>query len=99
MDGERGAVVPKGRDLSANADDLLHTRLEILGEVGVVLLVIGRRHQHVDVASQDLVFAVAEQAFRGWIERLDAAAFVDDDDAVYRRFDDRAPARGIAARR
>ena len=40
-----------------------------------------------------LALAVAEQPLGGRVERLDAPARVDDDDAVDGRVDDRAPAR------
>ncbi len=56
-----------------------------------MLFVIGRRHQHVHVASEHLVLAIAEHPCRRRIERFDAAAFIDDDDAVDGRIDDGAP--------
>ncbi len=82
---KRRAVSPKARDLSADADDLLHARLEIPGEVAIVFLVIRRRHQHVDVPADDLGLAISEQSLGGRIERFDAPVGIDDDDRRPRR--------------
>ena len=90
---KRRAVLAAPGHLAADADDLLDAGREIAREVAVVLLVIRRRHQHVDVAPEHFGLAVAEQPLGGRIERFDAAVRVDDDDAVDGRFDDRTPAR------
>ena len=39
-------------------------------------------HEHADIATQDLLCAVAEQLLRGATERLDASEVVDQDDSV-----------------
>ena len=91
-----GNVVPSlrsRRDLAADADDLGLAGREIAREVAVVLLVIGRRHQHADIAADDLVCGIAEQPLGAGVERLDAAAGVDHDDAVDGRIDDRQQPR------
>ena len=62
-------------------------------QIRVVLFVVGRRHQHVDVAADDLALFVAEQSFGGRVERFDAAVRIDHDDAVHRGIDDRPPSR------
>ena len=93
MQRKRGAVPPQAGDLAARADDLLHAGREIPCEIGVVFLVIRRRHQHVDVPADHFALLVAEQPFGRRVERFDAAVRVDDDDAVDGGVDDRPPAR------
>ena len=56
-------------------------------------LVIGRRHQHVDVLADDFGFAVAEEAFRGMAEGLNDPALVNHDNPVGDRVQDRAQPR------
>ena len=56
---------------------------QVAREILVVLLVIRRRHQHVDVLANDVVFGIAKQPLGRRIERLHAAVLIDDDDAVY----------------
>ena len=63
MQRKRRPVLAQARDLAPDADDLLHAGREIAREVGVVLFVIGRRHQHVDVPADNLPLAVSEQPF------------------------------------
>ena len=62
-------------------------------EIRIVFVVIGRRHQHVDVAADNLVLLVPEQSDRRRIEGFNAAVRVDHDDAVHGGIDDRSPAR------
>ena len=93
VERKRRAVPAQSGHLAADADDLLHAGREIAREIGVVLLVIRRRHQHVDVLADDVALGVPEQPLGRRIERFDAAVRVDDDDAVDRRLDDRPPAR------
>ena len=54
--------------------------------------VVRRRHQDVDVPPDHVALGVAEHALGGGVELLDEPASVDENDAVDRRFDDRAPA-------
>ena len=51
MQRKRRPVTPQSGDLAAGADDLRHAGREIPGEIVIVLLMVGRRHQHVDVAA------------------------------------------------
>ena len=51
--GNVGPVAPAAGDLAADADDLGLPRRQIPREVAVVLFVIGRGHQHADVAADD----------------------------------------------
>ena len=71
---------------------------EIAGEIGVVLFVIRRRHQHVDVLADHVALGVPEQPLGRRVEGFDAAVRIDDDDAVHGRFDDRPPARLAGAK-
>ncbi len=73
--------------------------VEISREVPVVFLVIGRRHQHLDVAANHLQRSVAEQALGPAIERLDPPFGIDDDDAVDGRVDNRPPTQFARAKR
>ena len=57
-------------------------------KIAVVGFVIGRRHEHVDVPTDDFGAGIAEQPLGPAIERFDASLRVDDDDAVDRRVDD-----------
>ena len=72
---------------------LLSPVVEVMIDVAVVVRAMRLRHQHADVLPEHLGFAVAEHPLGGGVERLDAAARIDDDDAVDRGVDDRAPAR------
>ena len=82
-----GSVFSTPAHLAAAPDDFALTRPLVVGEVGIVLVVIGRRHEHVDVVSHNLVAGIAEDARRGRVHRADDAPFVDSDDAVDGRFD------------
>ncbi len=55
--------------------------------VVIVVQTIGLRHQQLDVFVKDLVGAIPEQLFAGGIKQQNAAAGVDQDKTVYRRFD------------
>src|SRR5262249_1572021 len=65
---------------------------EIARHVAVVLFVVRRRHQNIDLLADDLAGGIPEQLLRGRIERLDSSVAVDDHDAVHGRLDDRSPA-------
>ena len=76
------AVLATARHLAADADDLRVAGREVAGQVGVMLLVIRRGHQRVDIDADELRFRVSEQALGAAIERLDAPARIDHDNAV-----------------
>ena len=62
-----------------------------------VLLVIGRRHQDVDVAPDDFGGWIPAEPLGAAIERLDPAFRIDHDNAVDGRIDDRLqPRAGVA---
>jgi len=69
-------------NLAADADDARLTGLVEALEVPVVLRVVRRRHQHVDVVPDDLLGAITEDPLRGEAELLDSPAMVDHDDRV-----------------
>ena len=77
---------------AAAADDRGDAGVEILPKIRVVFLVIGRRHQHADVAADHLGGGISEQPLGAAVEGLNCACAVDDDDAVDRRIDDRVEA-------
>src|SRR5262244_226737 len=63
--GEGRAILAQTDDDTTDADDAPLARFHITSDITVMRLVIWRRHQHVDIPSDDLRFAVAEQALRG----------------------------------
>ena len=86
------AVAAQPGDGAADADDPALAGLEVMPDVAVVLRSIGLGHQHADVLAEHVGFAVTEHLLGGMVERLDAAARIDHDDAVDGRVDHRAPA-------
>jgi hypothetical protein len=90
--GEDAAVLAPSHHLAPDADDFRLAGGEIVGEIGVVLAIVGLGHQDLDVAPEHLGAPVAEQFLRGRVERLDVAALVDGDDAVDDVVDHRAHA-------
>ena len=84
MTGDADMLKIVVQNLILNSAHATHGRgaVQVAGHVAVVLLSIGRRHQHVDVSAENLRLEMAEQTFGGRVEGLDPAAAVDDDDAV-----------------
>ena len=60
----------------------------MVGQVTIVLLAIGTRHEHVYVAAEHFVGAVTEEARCGRVERLHETVAIDDDDALCGGFDE-----------
>ena len=60
MERERRPVTAAAGDLTTDPDDRRLPGREIPGEVAVVLFVIGRGHQDVDVTPDDLGSGIAE---------------------------------------
>ena len=71
VERERRAVAPLADDLPADADDAPLPGAAVPVEVAVVLGAVGRRHEHADVAADDLGRRVAEHALRGRVHRHD----------------------------
>src|SRR5687768_14146877 len=88
MKWERAPVLALASHFAARPDDLRHPGLQVVGDVPVVLLPIGTRHQQLDVLTKDLGRRVPEQPFCGRVERLDESLGIDHDDAVYGRRED-----------
>ena len=91
MQREGRAVLAASLHFPSDADDLGAAGRQIPRQIGVVLLLVRRRHEHVDVVTEHFCRRVAEQPLRRRIERLDAAVRVDDDDTVDSGVDDRPP--------
>ena len=87
-----GAVLAPAVDFAADADDVPLAGLLIVGQVAVVLVVIGRRHQHFHVLPDQLAGQVAEHPLRGGVDGVDRSLRVDGDDGVDRGIDHRAQA-------
>ena len=68
-------------------------RFQIPADVAVVLFLVGRGHQHLDVTADDLVGVIAEQLRCRRAERGHDAGFVDDDHRLRDRIEDRAQMR------
>ena len=94
---ERRPVLAPSLHLTPDTDDLGPSSGQVSRQVGVVLLAIRGRHQHVDVVAEDLVRGIAEEAFGRRVEGLDASMGVDDQDGVDGRIDDRPPTRFAGA--
>ena len=71
-------------DLTADADDLSLTGALVVEEILVVFVVIGIGHKTFDVAPDDLLGRVSEDALAGRIEHRHFSAGVHQDDAVDR---------------
>jgi hypothetical protein len=93
MQRELLAVAAHAGHGAADADDPALAGVEMMADISVVLRSIRLGHQHADVAAEHIGFGMAEHVFGRMIERLDAAARVDHDDAVDGCVDDRSPAR------
>ena len=90
---EDRAVLALRLHLAADADDALLAGPPVSREIAVMVLAMGRGHEHLDVAPDHLAGGVAEQLFRRGAEGLDDAALVDRDDRVGRGFEDGAQPR------
>src|SRR5690606_39467080 len=64
---------------------------------GVVLAAIWLWHQHFHVLADNLRRIIAKQAFASGVEHQDVALRINQDDSVYRGFDDGLHARGCFA--
>src|SRR5882724_16378 len=69
--GKRRAIPALPADLTPNADDMGLARLAIARQIAIVLLPIGRGHEHTDVFPNHLGGRVAKEALSRWVERLD----------------------------
>ena len=90
---EDRAVLALCLQLPANADDARLAGHEVALDVAVVMMAVGRRHEHGDVRAQQLLRAIAEKPLGGGIHRLDDAVTVDGDDGVHGRIQERAQPR------
>src|SRR6185312_12201266 len=80
--GKDGTVRAPPLYVAADADDPFFAGILIMLQILVVLVRVRRRHQHLDVAPDNLVGAVAEQPLAPLVEQLYGAGAIDDDDAV-----------------
>src|ERR671925_74831 len=95
MQRERTPVCAQAGHLTTDSDDFRAARSQISRQVVVVLVAIRRRHQHRDIASNDISLSMSKETFCAWIEFFDAAVRIDDDDGVYCRLDDRTPSQFV----
>src|SRR4029453_5090024 len=77
VDRKEGAVLSLTLNLAPDTDDLLPAGFDIIGQVGVMLLAIWRRHQNAYFLAKQLLRLVAEQPLRRRIHRLVCSALVD----------------------
>ena len=86
--GKRRPVLAAGDDLPADADDSPLAGPDVTAEVLVVLLLVRRRHEQLDVAADHLGRGEPEQPLGRRVERLDDASFVDGDEGIDGRVED-----------
>src|SRR5579862_3803479 len=79
------AILPTAGDLTSNADDLRPAGPAIFGEITIMLLVIWRGHQDIDISADDLSGLITKNALGCGIHRLDDAALVNRDNALNSR--------------
>src|SRR5258708_1142972 len=84
------AVLAQSDDDTTFADNTPLAGAAIVFEIGIVLLAIGRRHEHLNVLANDLVLFEAEEARSRPAERMDRAVLVDGDDRIWHRVEDGA---------
>src|SRR5687768_15232735 len=65
-------------DFPSDADDPAVPRLTVIPQIGVVLLLIRRGHQHLHVLPDHLIGGIAEQAQAGRVAGLHLTEPVDD---------------------
>ncbi len=63
-------VLAAAMDLPADADDPAAAGLMVIPQIGIVLLLIGSRHQHFDVLADNFIGFIAEQAQAGRVAGL-----------------------------
>jgi len=80
-------ILAPADNLAADADDLSLMGIVVVGQIAVMLFMVGCRHQQLDIAAGDLRGRIYEQSFARLIVNLDHSAGVDDDDAIHRRRD------------
>src|SRR5215475_11768327 len=61
LDRKDRAILALGLDLAPDTDDAFLAGASIAGEILVMLLAVGRWHEHLDVATNHLAGGVAEQ--------------------------------------
>src|SRR5208282_1253609 len=94
----RAVFAPPDR-FASDADDVRVTGAEIIADVSVMLLAMGRGHQDADVFADDFARLVTKNLFRRPIEGLDGAALVNRDNAFDRGCQYRAqPLLAVAQR-
>jgi CheY-like chemotaxis protein len=82
VDGEDRSILAPALQLPADTDDFRHARRQIIGQKLVGLIIVWRRHQHGEIAAQDLIAPVMEHVFRGLVEGEHTPLFVDRNDPL-----------------
>ena len=86
--GERGAIPALPAHVTPDADDVRLTRLAVARQVAIVLLPIGRGHEHPDVLPNHGGGGIPKEALRRRIQRGDHAVLIDRDDPVHGGLED-----------
>lgn len=79
---EGRTILPQAFDLATIADDVLHARLLIPGEVLIVVSSVGGGHDHFHVLADHFVGRVSKHPLRSCVDRLNQSFRVDRDDGV-----------------
>ena len=90
IDGKQRAVLAPRGDGAADTDDLGAVGLEIVGDVLVVIVPVGRTHKQADILAKHVSSVIAEQLLGSLAERGDEADIIDDDHGIRHRSKDRA---------
>ena len=93
----QAAVLVQGLHFPARANDVGVAGGQVVLQVIIVRLAMGRGHQDADVAAQDVCRFPAQQLFGRRVEGHDAAIAFNHDDAVHRRVDHGTQSRLTAA--
>jgi hypothetical protein len=84
--------VERGRD-PPNADDLALPCRQVVGEILIVPVAVGIRHQHFDVLADDLGLRISEHLLGRGAEGKDQSTFVDHHHRVGNGGEDRPQVR------
>ena len=89
LHGKYCAVLSLARNDPSNSDNAPFASAQIVIQVPVMRLAMGRGHQDLDVGSNDLAFSISEQAFCGCAERGNHASFIDHHHCFGNRLENR----------
>ena len=69
-------------NLTADTDDLADPGMQVTRNISIMGLLVGRRHEHLDVAADHLVRGIAEYLLHCPVGRLNNALFINGDNTL-----------------